>query len=281
MNAKRTTFLLSFGSLAAAGAAGCSAYSSTTPVAIDCSSESAYVFDTPIPLNQSYTATDGTPGSGASSAMVQTIPGGALCNDSGAANALVIDWTRNNDWGGLVGFYPPIGNTGNFREEAAYEGLSFWARASGSRSFTLGIDDANTYGGNADAGMNCVNYAGDGGATIVPGTYVDPTTGMTISGSGINAPPADACGNSYTDVVTVSADWRFYTFPFSDFHQGAMPNRVPNVKLSETGDVPGSGLLTDKIMNLIFRFPRGATTELWIAKLTFYRTDTTGDGGVD
>ena len=55
---------------------------------------------------------------------------------------------------------------------------------------------------------------------------------MLISGATITAPPPDACGNSYSTVLPVTTDWQLYTIPFSQFHQTAMPNRVPNAALT-------------------------------------------------
>jgi len=105
MHVQRTTVLLLAAVAAAGGASACSAYPSTSPVPIDCASETGYVFDsTLVPFANAFTASDGTPGNVATVAT-DPIPGGALCNDSSASNALVITWARNNDWGGLVGFY--------------------------------------------------------------------------------------------------------------------------------------------------------------------------------
>jgi hypothetical protein len=100
---------------------------------------------------------------------------------------------------------------------------------------------------------------------------------MPIGGVSSTAPPPDSCGNSYSTVMTVTTGWVFYTFPFTVFHQANQPNRVPNDKLPNRGTLPDSGLLTNKLMNIIFRMPREATTELWVAKLSFYRNKTPSD----
>ena len=50
--------------------------------------------------------------------------------------------------------------------------------------------------------------------------------------------------------------------------------------LTEKGPLfPLTGLLTNKLMNIVFRMPREATTELWITKLDFYRNKTPGTQG--
>jgi len=266
--------------LALGAAGGCTAYSTLGTATVDCSVENAYDFDPkqPIPLSNVYSAGDMTPGSSISAAAAM-ITDGALC---GQMTALLIQGSHNNDWGALAGFYGL-----SALDESAYQGVSFWGRAPGAtnKSFTLGLDDANTYGAPPDSGTNCVNYYGDGGNAVNPtGTVYDPATNMPISGVSTMAPPPNACGNSYTTVVSVTADWRFYTVPFTQFHQSPMPNKVPNAALMETGTVPGSGLLTNKILNIIFRMPREAQIDLWIGKLNFYRNKapgTGGDGGVN
>jgi hypothetical protein len=290
MDAKRTTALFipsltltAIAGAASLGAGACTAYPTLKNMpTVDCSVENGYVFDkTPVPPGNAYSASDNTPGA-VSTVASTAIPDGALC---GQPDALVITWSGNNDWGGLVGFYS-FGTSGSYRDESAFQGLSFWARAPGAsnRGFTLALDDANTDATSADAGINCVNYGGDGGFTGPIPTYIDPATGVPLSGVSTTAPPPNACGNSYAMVMGVTADWQFYTVPFTQFHQGATPNRVPNADLMETGAVPGSGLLTNKLMNIIFRLPRGATTNLWIGKLNFYRAKSSGavgDGGMD
>jgi len=107
---------------------------------------------------------------------------------------------------------------------------------------------------------------------------------MPISGTTMQAPPADACGNAYFLVATVTADWRLYTFPFGMFQQGNMPNRVPNGVFKMVGSVPGTALLTTKLTNFTLRMPKEATVELWIDNLSFYRKKgaaTGSDGGAD
>jgi len=191
---------------------------------------------------------------------------------------------------GDYGFSGPTGRDGSM-----YEGLSFWARAPGNttKSFTILLGDANTNCG-VDPDMTtglcpnppgayCKTYAmPDGGVSY--GTSYDPATGMPISGTTMQAPPADACGNAYFHVVTVTADWRLYTFPFGVFQQGNMPNHVPNSVFTNVGSAPETTLLTFKLTNLTFRMPRGATAELWLDNLTFYRkkgSATGSDGGTD
>jgi len=269
MSIPRTSVLI-LTLLPALGAAGCGAYATITNLPIDCSVENAYQFE-PSPFDPSTAYSSGDMTIGASiTAMVGPIPDGALC---GATTALEIKAHHNNDWGALVGFYAfTSGNT--YRDESAYEGLSFWARAPGptGKGFTIEVSDANTFATDPDAGTNCTNY-GDAG-TI----QLYDSTGMLIPGAATAATPPDACGNGYTTTMLVTAGWRFYTIAFSELHQGAMPNRVPN------GVLPGTGLLTKQLMALVFRMPKGDDMDLWFAKLGFYRkkgSATAADAGAD
>src|SRR5665213_2210038 len=202
---------------------------------------------------------------------------------------------HNNDWGSLFGIYG-FGP----RDESAYDGLSFWARAPGdtTKAFTILLDDTNTENlampanCSTDAGTTssptdagaavCKNYCmpdgGTGGAT----PYIDSLTGMVVGGTTSAAPPADACGNEYYVVAQVTGGWQFYTFPFANFRQLAEPNRVPNAHLTETGNLaPLTYLLTSALMGLTFRMPPEADMNLWLSHLGFYRPKAGGDGAVD
>jgi hypothetical protein len=267
MNLARMRVLL----IAVGAAGGCTAYPTMTPASINCDIESPYVLDSSkIPLNQTYTGASPTVGATATVGQ-ETIPDGAVCSQ---ATALVIRAYHNNDWGALAGFY----NFGPV-DASAYLGVSFWARAPGptNKSFTLALDDSNTaVDATSDAGT-CIDYSQDGGMITGTGTIIDQATGMPIGGVSSTAPPPDSCGNSYATVMNVTTGWVFYTFPFTVFHQAPQPNRVPNDKLPNRGPLPDNGLLTNKLMNIIFRMPREATTELWVAKLSFYRNKTPSD----
>jgi hypothetical protein len=197
----------------------------------------------------------------------------------------VIRVSHHNDWGINCSFNSfadhttnPDGSWWYFpRDESAWEGLSFWARAPGntSKGFTLALDDANTTVNTKGGKCKAYNAAdgGLGGSTI--NAALDPATGQVISGSAIASRQPDECennkGNSYTDVVTVTSEWVFYTIPWVQFAQQAFPNRVPNSVLTETGNVPGTGLLTNELFSLAIRPPKEVQFELWIDKLGFYR----------
>jgi hypothetical protein len=273
------------------GVVGCTAYPTLKSVAPDCTVEEQYDFDSIETFDTAdggvgtanlWTATD-TLNAGVYTsvaiASAEAIPGGRCLSKA----SLVMRSSRNNDWGSLFGF-------NNFaRSATGYEGLSFWAKAPGAttKGFTILLNDQNTVclgnavdGGACDMPANCITYGSDGGT----GMTMYDSTGMAIPGTG-GAPPApDACGNAYQVTVLATVDWQLYTIPFSQFQQGATPNRVPNAKLMQTGPVPGTALLIDDLSSLTFRMPKEAVMELWLDDLAFYRrrgAGTGGDGGVD
>jgi hypothetical protein len=220
------------------GALGCTAYPTLKDMPLDCSADSGYELQTIDNYEMVGAANlwdSGDTTTANVSVAVESLTDGTRC---GSTAALVIRSVHNNDWGSLFGF-----NNFGPRDESAYEGLSFWARAPGNttKGFTMLLDDPNTASSTAVT-SNCKLYqtadGGTGGPTM---TVYDPSTGMAISGSTTAAPPPDACGNSYSVVAVLTTDWRFYTFPFATFLQTAMPNRVPNSSLSQTGGLTERG----------------------------------------
>jgi hypothetical protein len=71
--------------------------------------------------------------------------------------------------------------------------------------------------------------------------------------------------------MLVTSEWVFYTIPWKQFTQQPYPNRVPNSILTETGDVPGTALLTNQLYGLTIGPPKEAPFDLWLDKVTFYR----------
>ena len=270
------------------GAGGCAAYPTVKDVPVNCSVENGYEFDLVDAFDkvgnpQTLWGFSGdsicnppAPGDASVSLAVEPIKGEARC---GSTAALVLRASHCNDWGGMFGFNS-LGVNGKGLDRSKYEGMSFWARAPGntSKGFTLLLDDANTAAGVSDS--RCKAYAADGGVQgQSTGTIVDQN-GNVISGVVGAAPLPDQCGNSYVAPVVVTSEWAFYPVPFSSFTQTATPNRVPNSVLTETGGIPGTGLLTSALWNLILRFPKESNLELWIDNLAFYRK-ATPDAGPD
>jgi hypothetical protein len=298
--------------VALVAALGCTPYATFREVPIDCDVEAQYdlslkrtdmlrgvdEFDmlspaecgttTPSPQGcPGWTAGDGSPRA-KMTASIETTPEPRCGNTA----ALVVRSDRNHEWGSLFGL-----NSFSAENALEYEGMSFWARVADHKSntaFSILIDDLNSFSAvaavcDADAGAppppadggvgGCKNYCNDGGM----GTGVIDGTGMLIPGTVGTAPEPDQCGNSFLAVVVVTPYWRFYTIPFTEFHQDLLPNRAPNEALTIKGPVPGSALRTGQLTNFRFRMPKAMRTELWFDNLGFYRkaTATGGDGGVD
>lgn len=272
------------------GAVGCTSYSTIKPaVPVDCSVENAYEFDPidkfdtpgPAPL---WTAADCAPLGASMTVAEVAMPDGPRC---GSTAALQIKASHNNVWGSLAGY-----NNFGPKNASAYQGISFWARAYGGTTagFTVTLDDPNTANDSAVTPVigNCTVYEtpdASCGNAATSGTITDPATGMILSSGTTTAPlPPNACGNSYAAPVLVSGAWHFYTVPFSQFHQAATPNQVPNAQLTETGSRQNNFLLTSQLLNLVFRMPKEANIDLWIGNLAFYRAKgwvPVDGGGVD
>jgi hypothetical protein len=268
------------------GTVGCQAYPTQKDVPLNCAVEGGYdllsvnTFEVVGPAtadvwNQPDPTVDAGVGNAGLTVDVEAIGGAGRC---GSMAALVIRAFHNNDWGSLVGY-----NNFGPRDESAYEGMSFWARSSGSKTFTISLDDGNTTAPTATVPSNCKDYADGGVAGAGTGTTVDQN-GNVISGVVGAAPLPDQCGNSYTYNAVVSADWAFHTVPFGLFKQTNTPNRVPNEALTDAGSVPGTGILTSDLRNLVFRLPKESDMELSLDNLGFYRKKGSAagaDAGVD
>jgi hypothetical protein len=209
---------------------------------------------------------------GGGSPIVQTIPGG-VC---GIQDALVLRSYGHQDYGSgfidhaFAGFLPgsacgpdggPPDEPAQYANESQYEGLSFWARNPGqtTKGVTLELTDIHSSSAVVcPTPGECVQYSTDAGNNV----YVAMGSNGTIpSGSSVATaqPPADSCGNYFTVALVTSENWQFYTVPFSSFHQGFQPDRVP------------SGLDTSKLAQFIIVVPKEAVVDLWIANLGFYR----------
>src|SRR5215471_21593434 len=128
--------------VALSGAVGCSAYSTIKAVPLDCTADSAYTID-PVDENTAFGYGDGTTGA-MMTAVLTTLPDGDRC---GTTQALEITTHLYNDWGAAVGFYGFIPTGSVSRDDSAYDGMAFWARAPGptGKAFTIVLDDFNTY----------------------------------------------------------------------------------------------------------------------------------------
>lgn len=256
-----------------AGAAGCDTYTTLKDVPIDCTVKDRYDFRLingfeTVGQSDWWASGDSTPGAvEATAATTEALPEGDRC---GSKAASVFRAAHNNDWGCLFGinsFGPRAAVDDN---GVPYEGLSFWARAriDTTKGFTILLDDANTAVANGVG--NCKYYAPSGQQQ---GTVTALVDGQNVSTSGSVTRPfyPDECGNSYSVTMLVTSERTLYPIPFSRFQQDPKPNRVPNAVLTQTGPVSGTGLLIDQLLNLIVRFPKEASVELWFDDLAFYR----------
>jgi hypothetical protein len=274
------------------GAAGCAAYPThKPPVPVDCTVENRYDIESiDAEFMMPWASPDQMNGGATMTAAVTPLPDGSLCGDT---TAFLMQGANNNDWGSLAGFY-----SFGPHDESSRTGLSFWARISGNvdPTFNILIDDYNTYDPYItctadagaippipDSGVNCTTYCtSDGGAGSTMVIQVDQNGTPISSGTSTVAYPSNGCGNAYQlqQPVVVTADWRFYTIPFYMFQQPHDARRVSsdNPSLNEQGTAPGTPMLTNRIDNMTFRFPKGGPVELWIDRLGFYRPKA-GDGG--
>ena len=291
--------------LALAVLGACSAYPTKKNLPVDCTVQNAYVIDdiSSTEFMMTWSSADHTADAawapsdgihlfdaGTDAGILDKlvpIPDGPLCGDTTALH--VASQNYYNDWGAVFGFY-----TFGKKVETTREGLAFWARAPGNtdKSLTVLIDDVNTYNPNAqctdagmvippvDGGANCATYCLPDGGSSATGPVLDPLGNVLSSGTSTAPLPEDSCGNSYQTTLVLTADWRFYTIPFSAFQQQHNPDKVPNAALKEVGSAPGTYLLTRSIVNMTFRVPKDAPWDLWFDRLGFYSQRGPGDGGI-
>jgi hypothetical protein len=272
------------------GVVGCSAEPLFKDNSINCTSaEADYDFDLDA-VSSPWCSGDTTPHYDAAAEMIANttgaIQGRGPCNQS--TYAMVLRTSHYNDWGSTCGFssfildYTTATDAGTQlpkpRDESAYDGISFWARAAEGTSigFTLSIDDANTTTAAKGEGGHCKEYnAVDGGVAGSTTVIVaDPATGQVLTGVAVASRQPDECGNNksngYSYVMAVTNQWAFYTVPWANLTQAAYPNRVPNSILA-AGTVPGTGLLTNQLFGVNIRPPKEAPFELWMDKMRFYK----------
>jgi hypothetical protein len=187
---------------------------------------------------------DATPG-GVNTALPRPIPEGRC----GSTGALVFTVQRRTDWG--AGFGEPVA----LIDASGYEGISFWARATGfgkSSGFLFTIHDRNT---NVNGGVCMEPMADD----VAGGDYTYNEGGMIVPVGGELPAPGD-CGNGFQRVVTAQREWHLHTLPFESFQQTANPNRVP------------TGIDRSALYQFAINVPKDSDLELWLDDLALYRT---------
>jgi hypothetical protein len=88
-------------------------------------------------------------------------------------------------------------------------------------------------------------------------TFTDPSTGQVVSEG--DADPPDACGNAFQRTLQTSEHWQLYLLPFDSFLQERQPNAST------------TGMDKSAILRITIRTDKGATVELWLDDITFYR----------
>ncbi len=165
--------------------------------------------------------------------------------------ALFLESDGHDDWGAGFGEYMmpmvPADATG-------YEGVSFWARATGfgkSRGFLFNINDRNTN----PMGGSCVEPMA---TDVLSGGYTYNEGGMIVPLGGDLPSPTD-CGNTFQRPVFARPEWYLHRLPFESFQQQANPNRVP------------TGLDRSGIYQFTITIPKDSDIELWIDDIGVYR----------
>jgi hypothetical protein len=247
-----------------------------------------YTLDGGLPVPGPYAASIPTP----TSEVIPNVSDAGLCDQF--PKAMVFHASHNNDWGGLFGNWNfakgEHNDASNWTDKNGndqkdyWEGIAFWVRAPGAttKGFTLSVDDENTQVASIDpdSGVvtipsNCRPYSTDGGVSgqsTGSAGLLDPNSGTPLSGSGTTrAAYPDECGNSYTTIVEVTSDWRFYVIPFSQLKQDLRPNRLPNSAFDTPyNEKLGTRLVTSALRGVGLRMTREAEMELWIAGMAFY-----------
>lgn len=175
------------------------------------------------------------------------IPGGR-CESTGA---LLLTSRGYDDWGAGFGEYTTATNP---TVATDYEGISFWARATGygtSTGFQLTLQDRNTH----PMGMVCLMPAAD---QIASGQYTVNEAGMTVPVGG-DLPGPNDCGNGFQTVITARRQWFLHTIPFEAFRQIAQPNLIP------------TGIDRSGLYQFTVNVPKDSDLELWIDNISAYR----------
>jgi hypothetical protein len=148
-----------------------------------------------------------------------------------------------------------------------YDGVSFWARATGygtSTGFSFTVQDGYTYADEPDAAEMEGSPAASRTSCTIPlandtaEAYVMNEAGMLVPVGGELPGPND-CGNPFVRVVTAQRTWHLHHLPFESFQQQALPNRRP------------SGLDKSALYQFAINVPKDSRIELWIDDLGLYR----------
>lgn len=233
--------LARLGALAAATfALACGETAERPPREIDCTADDGYDLK-PIPTWESPTspmfsapASGTTPRSITSWSASEPYPTDAC----GTSPALHVMMFNNPDWGSIVGTYQRLPEAE--RDASGYSGISFWAKATYDKFFTLILSDSQS----DEASTRPVEEGG-----------CDPNA--NIDERGVSRP--EECGNLFQAIFMVTEWWQFYTIPWNQFVQEERPN------------LRNGGIDSSAIYNIIIRSPKDTATDLWMDDFAWYR----------
>lgn len=198
-----------------------------------------------------------------------TIDGGRC----GSFRSALIESYGHNDWGSmyaswdLTGQRPPANGAGS-------DGIAFWARNPDRSGHASGVTNKTIWFQVGDwrqvvAENTTPSYLPPGDFRCVPAPTTTSTSGYTDTGqvtTTARVPGSTECGNLFRVPVLTSSEWHLYLLPWGDFFQETTPNRNPD------------GIDTRDIRIFQVNVPIGATVELWLDDIAFYRKRR-GDAG--
>jgi hypothetical protein len=194
---------------------------------------------------------------------LERIAEGDRCGSQWAA---YIQSYGHRDWGSLFGTWdlganiPPANGDG-------YEGVSFWARNPSGTGHARGPTNKTIWFMVGDwrqvvAGNSTTPYPPVDDYRCVPApndASVDSYNSNNQVSSGSRSPAPNECGNYFRTRVETTEDWALYLLPWSVLYQEPTPNR-------EAGGIDPSDVRLLRVS-----IPVGATVELWLDDIAFYR----------
>jgi hypothetical protein len=285
---------------------GCAADRPKAAPPLDCSVVDAYEFKPiyPFEVGQTgwYQAGDCTGGRWDSHPLVANADGGTDEADAGTCvfNANVANATTGNvpleriadgdrcgsawaaylqsyghtDWGSLFGTWD-LGANIPPANGADYEGISFWAKNPGGTGHARGPTNKTIWFMVGDfrqvvAGNSTTTYAPPDDYRCVPApnsaTAESYNSNNQVS-SGSRSPAPNECGNLFRTRVVTSDGWALHLIPWGALYQEPTPNRNLD------------GIDARDIRQLQITIPLGATVELWLDDIAFYRRRGADAGG--
>jgi hypothetical protein len=202
---------------------------------------------------------------------LERIPEGERCGSQWAA---YMQSYGHSDWGSMFGTWdlganvPPANGSG-------YEGISFWARNPDRTGHAQGPTNKTIWFQVGDwrqvvAANSTTPYPPPGDFRCVPApndaTVLSFNSNNQVS-SASRSPAPNECGNYFRTRVETTNDWQLYLLPWSELYQDPYPSRNLD------------GIDPRDIRLLQVNIPVGATVELWMDDIAFYRQRGADAGG--